>query len=260
MSIEACAELVQRGDPDRFLSAMTAPSDQRGALMVLYAFNLEVARAPWVTKESIIAEMHLQWWRDAIAEIYDGNSVRRHEVVTPLAEVIVEQNLPRKLLDVMIDARRWDIYPEPHRDQNAFDTYVRNTGGNLMLLGCLALDAELNPQQLEAVRDFGFGVGVAAMLQAVPTLNARGRVALFDESPTGIAALAERALKIRRQARPTLKSLPAAISPALRAGWLADGVLRRAKAKPHRVELGQLEPSPVVKKLNLLWKSAIGGF
>ena len=70
MSIDACAALVRRGDPDRFRAAMTAAPDQRGRLMVLYAFNLEVARAPWVASEPMLAEMRLQWWADAIAEIY----------------------------------------------------------------------------------------------------------------------------------------------------------------------------------------------
>jgi len=46
MSFDACAALVAKGDPDRFLSAMTAPVALRGRLLTLYAFNLEVARAP----------------------------------------------------------------------------------------------------------------------------------------------------------------------------------------------------------------------
>ncbi len=48
MSIDACAALVEKGDPERFLPAMTAPVELRGRLMVLYAFNLEVARAALV--------------------------------------------------------------------------------------------------------------------------------------------------------------------------------------------------------------------
>ena len=46
----ACAKLVERGDPLRFRSVMAAPSNLRPALFTLFAFNLEVARAPWVTK------------------------------------------------------------------------------------------------------------------------------------------------------------------------------------------------------------------
>ena len=55
MSLDACADLVNRGDPDRFRSAMLAPMPIRGDLLALYAFNLEVARAPWVTNEPMIA-------------------------------------------------------------------------------------------------------------------------------------------------------------------------------------------------------------
>lgn len=84
MSVEACAKLVERGDPDRFLAVMAAPVAARAQLLPLYAFNLEVARAPWVTKEPMIAEMRLQWWRDVVAEA----SPRAHEVVSPFHAVI----------------------------------------------------------------------------------------------------------------------------------------------------------------------------
>ena len=86
--LTACAQLVERGDPDRFAAAMAAPVRARAVLFPLYAFNLEVARAPWLTQESMIAEMRLQWWRDALEEIRAGGLVRRHEVVTPLAHVL----------------------------------------------------------------------------------------------------------------------------------------------------------------------------
>ena len=54
---EACAEIVQRTDPERFAALMAAPVIDRPALAVLYAFNAEVARAPWASKEPMIAEM-----------------------------------------------------------------------------------------------------------------------------------------------------------------------------------------------------------
>ncbi|MEM7645152.1 MAG: squalene/phytoene synthase family protein, partial [Pseudomonadota bacterium] len=86
--IAACADLVQRGDPARFRAVMAAPLGLRRMLFPLYAFNIEVARAPWVTQEPMIAEMRLQWWRDALEEIGAGGAVRRHEVVTPLAQIL----------------------------------------------------------------------------------------------------------------------------------------------------------------------------
>ena len=104
MSLAACAELVRRGDPDRFLAAMAAPPAARNVLFPLYAFNVEVSRAPWVTPEPLIAEMRLQWWRDALAEIAAGAPVRRHEVTTPLAAVLDAEGA--RLLDALVEARR----------------------------------------------------------------------------------------------------------------------------------------------------------
>ena len=48
---EAIAALVRRHDPDRFLTALFAPPDRRDALLVLYAFNHELARAREVASE-----------------------------------------------------------------------------------------------------------------------------------------------------------------------------------------------------------------
>ena len=84
MTVDACAALVERGDPDRFAATMAAPVAARAQLWPLYAFNLEVARAPWVTKEPMIAEMRLQWWRDVVAE----PTPRAHDVAGPLQALI----------------------------------------------------------------------------------------------------------------------------------------------------------------------------
>ena len=65
----ACADIVRRADPARFQAAMAAPVAARSVLFPIYAFNVEVARAPWVTSEPMIAEMRLQWWVDALEEI-----------------------------------------------------------------------------------------------------------------------------------------------------------------------------------------------
>ncbi len=39
------AGFVRRYDPDRFLTALFAPPEKREALLALYAFNHELARA-----------------------------------------------------------------------------------------------------------------------------------------------------------------------------------------------------------------------
>ena len=253
MSIEACAELVERGDPDRFLSAMTAPPDARGGLMVLYAFNLEVVRAPWVTKEAMIAEMRLQWWADAIEEIYAGGSVRRHEVVTPLAELIVEKGLERAAFDALIEARRWDIYQEPHKDQAAFDCYISDTSAGLMWLAAQALGA--GDTLRSAVMEYGYGAGVAALFRAIPALENMQKYPLVDGTTKGVSDLAKRAL-----ARLDIQDVPRSIRAALRAGWMAKQTLKLAVTSPELVAAGGLQTSEFHKKIKLLWLSLTGNY
>jgi phytoene/squalene synthetase len=58
------AKMVRRHDPDRFLTALFAPPDKRDALLTLYAFNHELARAREVASEPHMALIRLQWWRE----------------------------------------------------------------------------------------------------------------------------------------------------------------------------------------------------
>src|SRR5512145_400920 len=122
----ACASIVERADPERFTALMAAPVADRPALAVLYAFNAELARAPWASKEAMIAEMRLQWWRDVIAAEALGPTAP-HEVASPLGKLIRTRALPLAVLDGMATARQWDIYRDPHADEAALWAYLDAT-------------------------------------------------------------------------------------------------------------------------------------
>jgi hypothetical protein len=141
VSFEACAALVERGDPERWRAAMTAPEPHRGGLMALYAFNLEIARAGYVVSEPMMGEIRLRWWGDAMEEIYAGGPARRHEVATPLAKTIRAGALPREPFDVMIEARSWDCGREPFADRGELAGYLEATGAGLMWLAARWLGA-----------------------------------------------------------------------------------------------------------------------
>lgn len=245
MSLEACADLVRRADPDRFLAAMAAPAAARTVLFPVFAFNVEVARAPWVTAEPMIAEMRLQWWRDALAEIAAGGPVRRHEVVDALAPVLDVEGA--RLLDALIEARRWDIGTEPFADQAAFAAHIQATSGNLLWAAARALgagDAEA------AVRGPAWAAGLANWLLAVPELEARGRIPLPDGRVQAVRALAAEGLS-----RLAARRAPVAARPVLLATWRAGALLRQAHRHPERVAQGILGQSEFSRRFSLLWRS-----
>ena len=253
VTVTACAALVERGDPDRFIAVMAAPAHARALLFPLYAFNLEVARAPWVTEEPLIAEMRLQWWRDVIENAASGVA-RAHEVAGPLHSLIRDVGLPVEVMDRLIAARCWDIHRDPHPDLGALESYIEHTGAGLMWLAARALGA---PDAAEsAVRAFGWASAAAGYLRAVPDLLARGRRPLPEGVPP--EDIARIGLDRLRKARAERGTIPRSATPALLVGWQAAGLLRLAAAEPSRIGTGQLALSEFVRRGGLI-RAALTG-
>ncbi|MXU65938.1 phytoene/squalene synthase family protein [Oceanomicrobium pacificus] len=272
MSLDACAAAVERGDPDRFRTALLAPMPARGDLLALYAFNLEVVRAPWVTSEPMLAEIRLQWWVDALDEIFAGKPPRAHEVVAPLADAIARHDLPQREFSALIAARRFDIGSDPQSSRAAFDAYIDGTAGALMRLAARICDCP--DDGLPVVTDLAYAGGVAALWQAVPALLASGR----DPVPTGwvtdhaalargevsepmadairdITSDAAAALQRAREAR---ARLPRSVAPALLTAVQAGPVLAQAATDPAAVVQGDLGRRELARRWSALWRGMTG--
>lgn len=169
-----CAEQVRTYDYDRYFAATFAPADVRRGLLALYAFNLEIASARERVSEALLGEIRLQWWRDAIDEIYDG-SVREHAVAAELADAIDKFALSKDSFDRMLDGRVFDMDEEAPEDINAFENYISATAGELTRVGyriCGVLEADTQAEHLGSI--WG-GVG---LLRAMPFHLSQRRVYL----------------------------------------------------------------------------------
>lgn len=166
--LSACAEIVRRHDPDRFLAALFAPPPRREALFALYAFNHELARAREAVREPMLALIRLQWWREVVEGV-----AKRHEVATPLSAAIAQGLLlPADLLG-MIDGREAEV-GEAIDDLAAWQTYLAATAGGVMVAAGRALGAQ--GAVLERLRVLGTAHGIAGQLRNVPALARAGRV------------------------------------------------------------------------------------
>jgi hypothetical protein len=221
-------------------------------LFALYAFNIELARAPWASQEAMIAEMRVQWWRDIGAEIAEAKPVRRHFVATPLGRLLQPELAVQ--IDAMAEARRWHIYTDPFQDQAEFDAHIDATAGSLMWMAAASLGAA----DEDAVRDFAYGAGVAAWLKAIPELEKNKRVPLLDGTADGVRALAAGALERLRRARANGGKVSKEAGVALLAGWQAEALLKQAVREPHRVAEGELGQSEFRRRAGLMWRAALG--
>lgn len=241
MSIDLCAAQVARADPDRFRAALAAPLPERGALLVLYAFNLEVARAPWVTQEPLIAQMRLQWWHDAVDEICGGGAVRAHEVTTPLTEVVRKAQLPAEDLHGLIAARAADIDRDAPPSVDALWTYLDGTGGRLGALAGRVLGDTTGRCRAPAT-----AIAAARYLQTLGPLSAAGARPLPEDMPQAdaVRALAETALTHLSEA-----AIPKPLRPALLHGAGARRMLKTAAANPAAFAADPEEASEFAKRL-----------
>lgn len=243
---QACAKLVERGDPDRFLAMMAAPPSARPALAVLYAFNLEIARAPWVSAEPLVARMRLQFWRDVVS---DPEAPRAHEVAGPLAALIRARELPAELFESMIAAREVEIEVAHLQDPAALMDYLDGSAGALMALSVRALGSAAD----DVARGYGLAQGLANYLLAVPAILVAGRPALPEGGKPD--KLAAEALAGLAQARRNRGNVPAGARPALLAAWRAGPLLQQVRKYPERVKTGQLAQSEFARRGGLLWAS-----
>ncbi len=144
------AELVRRHDPDRYFCTLFAPPARREALMTLYAFNHELARAAEVAREPGLVLIRLHWWR----EVVDG-ARRRHEVAGPLGELIAIGGVPLALLGSMIEARE-----EALEESDAMSLMRRGPGALAAAAGAL-LGA--SAEESNALVRLGAGCGIAGV-------------------------------------------------------------------------------------------------
>ncbi|MCV6596438.1 MAG: squalene/phytoene synthase family protein [Mangrovicoccus sp.] len=251
MTLQACADILAQGDRDRFRATMAAPVAARRVLFPIYAFNVEVIRAPWLASEPPIAEIRLQWWRDVLAEIGAGQPPRAHEVAQPLAGVLDAE--AAQILDALVAARRWDIYAAPFEDAAHFAEYLEATSAGLLWVAARALGA---PAHYESqIRSFGWAMGMAGFLAAVAELRARGRQPLLSRQDQAVKSYSKEGLERLSLCDGLAKSLPSKVAPCLLAGWQSQALLRRAYARPERVREGNLALSEARKGLMLLWQS-----
>ncbi len=255
MNAAAVADVVRRGDPDRFHSARSATAPARRHLHALYAFNVEVSRAAWVAGEAAIASIRLQWWAETIESIYDGRRLPAHDVALELASTISSTGIPQVHFDGMIDARRIELAEPDQRQRHDFHRFIDMTAGNLMWLAALALGA---PDSSEStVRDFAWGAGVASYIRAFPQLAARGR-ALIDPDGAETDELLRQAVNRIRSARSRRQLVPASALPAMLAGWRASSVLRKAIRNAQAIASGELNESEFRRRGVLAWRSTTG--
>ncbi|HEX4411653.1 MAG TPA: phytoene/squalene synthase family protein [Xanthobacteraceae bacterium] len=163
-----CTELVRQADHDRYLAALFAPEEARGAFAALYAFNVEIARVRELAREPLPGEIRLQWWTDVL------NGERRQEaeanpVAAALLTAVERYRLSEGTLADLVEARRFDLYDEPMPTVADLEAYTARTSSGLINLAAQILGADVSA----TARPAGLAYGLTGLARTFPLHAAR---------------------------------------------------------------------------------------
>lgn len=270
-------DAVRAADRDRYLSALYAPEDKRGALLSLYAFNAEIAGIRDRIREALTGEVRLQWWRDVIA--VGGEAGAGHPVAEALNATIAAYQLPRTAFDNYLEARIFDLYDDPMPSRTDLEGYCGETAGALIQLASMVLDPESAPRFAALAGRAGCAQGIAGMLLLLPLHRARGQcfvprdiLAAAGSSPEefvagdggqGAGRAVDAMIALAREHLAAFAQeaagLPASLRPAYLPLALTGAYLDRMEARGGKVLTEKVRISALRRHL-LLLRRATGGW
>lgn len=257
-----CGDLVRGHDADRYLISMFASVDRRADLWALFAFNYEIAKTRDVVSDTTLGLIRLQWWRDAIAGVYDGNAVPEHEVLKPLAEAIERHNLPQEHFDKLIYAREFDLEGVSPENMEGLIHYADFTTTPLLCLAAQICGETLGE---DIVRPVAVNYTLAGILRATAHNARQGHIllpqdlmskygvtkdSLFEEAgQDSVVSLVQdvtesRFFDVKSQGNTMLKASIA----------ISDIYFRQIVSNSYMVMSPKLQLSPAFKILRIFWK------
>lgn len=242
MLSEPTLQQLKSVDPDRFRAALFAEKEGCERLQVLYAFHYELAKVPELVSEPMVGQIRYQWWRDAVAEIYEDKPVRQHEIATPLAKLLRAHDVPRLWVDRLIDGRERDLDPRPFANLEEAKLYCRQTSGVLMQIAVKLSGHEPD----DAVLAAGEAWGLTGLARAYSFYH-QGMLSELDYDD-----ICKAAQDSRNIAAKGLKTLPSAAFPAVAYTALVPKFIARLRHSKHEPTSMTVSYAPFLKQLRLM--------
>lgn len=260
-SLSSLAPDMRLQDRDRYLATLFAPADLRDALLAIYAFDHEIAKVRRLVREPMAGFIRLQWWRDALNGIENGE-VLAHPVVQALDRASKQKGLDFKLLNAAIEARARELEEEPPDDMAEFEQHLVMSNGSIARSSAMLLGAD-DPNVLIAADRLGQCLGLLESLRLLAderdSLTPWLPYALWcddeldaENQETKLASLARGYLG---QARNERALISRQLLPAFFPGTLAEGHLSAFSGQ--RRKQG---PLMAMAPLRLLWHWFRGRF
>ncbi len=152
-----CQDKAAKSGSSFYYSFLFLPEQQRKAITALYAFCREVDDVVDAKTENHIKQAKLQWWRDEINALFNGNA--QHPVTLALTSVIENYNLPQEQFEEIIEGMEMDLYNTRYDSFKDLSLYCHRVASVVGLLS-----AEIFGYQDRHTRKYAHDLGMAFQL------------------------------------------------------------------------------------------------
>ena len=169
---------LRKSDPDRFLLTLFAQRAVRPALQALFLFNSELVKTRTSVSNTQLGLIRLQWWRDEIAKIYDGDPCGQIPVLSTLAPLMQNGTLPHEWFEALLYAREFDLEDVAPAGWSGLTNYADFT---TTPLNQLALKIIGETASIDEIRHISTNFGLMEAIRAVPLLLSQRRCLLPED-------------------------------------------------------------------------------
>ena len=236
------------------MAALMAPVRFQKILFPIFAFNYEISRIAFQTSEPALAEIKLKWWEEELTSIKNNNFSNNHEILMSLSKIIITNNIPIELFIEITRARRFDIYNESHNNFEDQVHYIKQIFSSLFEICLRASSSLVEKNQIICIRDYGYALGVANLLVALPALVVAGKKPLYMErsEEDSIKKITESGLQALFDGRRQLKYYNRELRPILLSACSINSILFKVLKNPKLVLQNRVRPSLLHKGVKLL--------
>ncbi|MBL71242.1 MAG: hypothetical protein CML95_06865 [Rhodobiaceae bacterium] len=190
-------------DGDLYLCHLFAPAEKRGALLTLYHLYADIARIPASVSDPMVGAIRLQWWRDLLDAVANGDGRG-----IPIGEALLVNSFLKDMILPLINGREAAL-TEGMRSVDELQDEAQTVGPAFMLLACQICGKDA-PDKLLKTAGAGFE--------------------LMRLAPMGGGDVVTRAHRLLRDAARDFNGLPRRQRKALLPVFLPIGLARRQAA------------------------------
>ncbi|MEN0000464.1 MAG: phytoene/squalene synthase family protein [Pseudomonadota bacterium] len=262
--------MLREADLLRYTVALYVPADKRAALVSLWLFQAEVERIRDIVSEPLPGEIRLQWWRDVINRMRDGEA-QQSPLAKALLATIDAHALQREQFDNYLESMTFDLYDDPMPSIAQFDGFMGETQSVFFQMAGLILHGSPLSSG-DAGGHGGVALGVARSLlnlekhrlrsqRYVPAemLNGEGvdhdqwqAKGVTPEKQAVVRAFTEFGAGHLNQFETAIAQLPGATRPAFLPVAVCQGVFAMARKNPAKALSDGLDYGPLRTQWALL--------